>query len=133
MADHQSLFEAYLNQHDDAAWEQVIDQVWSAIHPVDQRATRIWFAFFPLKLKRALEAAPDPAKLERDLILQGAWKLGDQVDGSAHFLYGHRYWPQVKQAVVEDRSVTGSSFQQDGDTPSRTLRKAGKPGKKRCG
>lgn len=93
-------FEAFLQQHDDTDWLQILFQLEPNIHPVDQRATRIWFAFFPLKLKRAFDAAADRQKFETDLILKGQYLLTDQVDESAHFLYGHRYWPQVKQAVV---------------------------------
>lgn len=93
-------FESFLQQHDDTDWLQVLFKLEPNIHPVDQRATRIWFAFFPLKLKRAFDAAPDRQKFEVALTLKGKYLLADQVDESAHFLYGHRYWPQVKQAVV---------------------------------
>jgi ferredoxin len=93
-------FESFLNQHDDADWLQVLFKLESQIHPVDQRATRVWFAFFPLKLKRAFDAAADRQKFETDLTLKGKYLLAEQVDESAHFLYGHRYWPQVKQAVA---------------------------------
>lgn len=101
MAEEQALFTAYLNQYDDAGWAQVSNELLSSIHPVDQRATQIWFAFFPLKLKRALDAADDPDSLARSLILKGRWRLADQVDEAAHFLYGHRYWPEVKRAVAD--------------------------------
>ncbi|HWQ36473.1 MAG TPA: 2Fe-2S iron-sulfur cluster-binding protein [Blastocatellia bacterium] len=100
MTEHQTLFEAWLNQHDDAAWAQVIFRLLPSVHEVDRRAVQIWFAFFPLKLKRAFDRAADPARLERDLVLKGKWRLADQVDSSAHFLYGHRWWPQVKKAVA---------------------------------
>ena len=46
-------FESFLQQHDDTDWLQVLFKLEPNIHPVDQRATRIWFAFFPLKLKRS--------------------------------------------------------------------------------
>ncbi|HZS08229.1 MAG TPA: hypothetical protein VFD58_25570 [Blastocatellia bacterium] len=108
MGNPQSLFEAYLNQHDDAAWEQVIRKLLPSIHPVDARATQIWFAFFPLKLKRALDESPDPEKLARDLILKGNYRLADQVDSSAHFLYGHRYWPEVKKTVAAYAEATAA-------------------------
>jgi ferredoxin len=29
----------------------------------------------------------------------GNWRLAEQVDSSHRFLYGHRYWPQVKTAI----------------------------------
>lgn len=93
-------FESFLTQHDDADWLQVLFKLEPSLHAVDARATRIWFSFFPLKLKRAFDAAADRQKFEGDLILKGKYLLSDQVDESAHFLYGHRYWPQVKQAVA---------------------------------
>ena len=93
-------FESFLTQHDDADWLQVLFKLEPGIHPVDRRATRIWFSFFPLKLKRAFDKAEDRRKFETDLILKGKYLLSDQVDESAHFLYGHRFWPQVKQAVA---------------------------------
>lgn len=97
----QTQFQTYLNQHDDAAWAALIAELQPAIHPVDQKATRIWFAFFPVKLHRALSESADPEATAKKLILKGNYRLVDQVDSSAEFLYGHRYWPQVKAAVAE--------------------------------
>jgi ferredoxin len=97
----QSSLESFLHQHDDAAWLQVIEKLLPAIHPVDQRGVRIWFAFYPLTLKAALESAAEPEKMVTDLILKGKYRLADQVDSSAEFLYGHRYWPAVKTAIAE--------------------------------
>ena len=101
MAINGNLFQAFLNQHDDKAWARVVAGLLSSIHPVDQTATRIWFSFFPLKLFRTLEESQDPARTAGELLLAGKYRLGDQVDNSAEFLYGHRYWPEVKQAVAE--------------------------------
>jgi ferredoxin len=94
------LFEAYLQQHDDAAWARVIDNLSASIHPVDRNATRIWFAFFPLSLLDVLREAPDRDWLVRKLQMLGNWELRGQIDVSHRFLYGHRWWPQVKQAVA---------------------------------
>ncbi|MGH9842888.1 MAG: hypothetical protein ACREEM_29470, partial [Blastocatellia bacterium] len=92
---------SYLDQQDDAAWERIVAELQSSIHPVDRRATHIWFAFFPVKLWRALAAADDVEAMAKKLIMKGSYLLRDQVDTSAEFLYGHRYWPQVKTAVSE--------------------------------
>jgi ferredoxin len=100
MSEPQNAFLSYLYQFDDAAWKKVVDELQPAIHPVDQRATRIWFAFFPIKLNRALANSPDPAETAKRLILKGSHSLADQVDSSAEFMYGHRYWPDVKRAVA---------------------------------
>src|SRR5262245_63548477 len=101
MSDSQNAFLSFLYRLDDADWKKVVDELQWAIHPVDQRATRIWFAFFPVKLHRALADSPDPAETERRLLLKGRYSLADQVDSSAEFMYGHRYWPDVKRAVAE--------------------------------
>jgi ferredoxin len=95
------LFEAFLNRHDDEAWREVVAKLQPAIHEVDRRATPIWFYFYPLALLRALQQAGDVDRLVRRLQLQGKYDLKDQIDSSHAFLYGHRYWPQVKAAVTE--------------------------------
>jgi len=94
-------FETYLEQFDSAAWSATVKELLPAIHDVDKTATQIWFAFYPLDLVRALEESEDPTKLSRQLLLQGDFVLGNQIDTSHTFLYGHRYWPAVKRAVVE--------------------------------
>ena len=97
----ESLFEAFLNQHDDAAWRGVVQKLQPTIHEVDRAATVIWFYFYPLALRDALQQAQDPQALAKKLLLQGRYELKDQIDTSHRFLYGHRYWPQVKAAVSE--------------------------------
>lgn len=97
----ETSFEAFLQQHNDAAWARVIADLLPSIHEVDRNATQIWFAFFPLKLARALAQAKDPAQLAKQLQLEGTYLLKDQIDSSHKFLYGHRYWPAVKKAVLD--------------------------------
>jgi len=105
MADHQNQLERYLNEYDDSDWAKVLEGLQPAIHPVDQKATRIWFAFYPIKLNKALKEAEDQESMARKLILKGRFRLADQVDSSAEFLYGHRYWPQVKAAVAANAEI----------------------------
>jgi len=93
------LFLAFLAQHDDDAWHRAVDRLRSAIHPVDREATRVWFHFYPMRLQRAIERASDPDALAQHLRLEGRWRLADQRDASHHFLFGHRYWPEVCQAL----------------------------------
>ena len=95
MADFYSL----LAQQDDASWARIVGELESSIHPVDRRATRIWFSFFPVKLWRALTGPEGAEATAKRLLLKGSYFLRDQVDSSAEFLYGHRYWPAVKEAV----------------------------------
>ena len=94
-------FETFLNQHDEEAWSAALVTLLRSIHEVDRNATQIWFAFCPLPLFRALEQSADREKLAQQLLLQGDYELKDQVDGSHAFLYGHRFWPQVKNAVEQ--------------------------------
>ena len=93
------LFLAFLMQHDDAAWLRVVDRISASIHPVDRAATPIWFHFFPQSLQRLMQL-PDAADLARQMTLAGRWRLDEQIDDSHRFLYGHRYWPSAKRAVL---------------------------------
>src|SRR5260370_4724690 len=94
-------FETFLNQHDEEAWSATLVALLRFIHEVDHNATQIWFAFYPLPLQRALEQSDDREKLVQQLLLQGDYELKHQVDASHRFLYGHRFWPQVKKAVEQ--------------------------------
>ncbi|HEY0171144.1 MAG TPA: 2Fe-2S iron-sulfur cluster-binding protein [Pyrinomonadaceae bacterium] len=102
--------EVFLDGHDDAAWRETLTTLLPSIHEVDRNAAQIWFRFYPLALLRAFEAADDPAKLAQELLMQGSWYLKDQLDSSHRFLYGHRFWPEVKRAVVR--------LAEAGDVPS---------------
>jgi ferredoxin len=92
-------FEDFLEQQDEEAWSATLTTLLRLIHEVDRNATQIWFAFFPLSLFQALEQSEDPETLAQRLLLQGKYYLKDQIDSSHTFLYGHRYWPDVKAAV----------------------------------
>ncbi len=95
----QTRFEIFLNQHDEEAWSATLTALLRSIHDVDRNATQIWFSFYPLSLFQALKQSADPEKLARQLLMQGNYYLKDQIDSSHTFLYGHRYWPEVKNAV----------------------------------
>ncbi|MBV8857382.1 MAG: (2Fe-2S)-binding protein [Acidobacteria bacterium] len=97
----ESPLEVFLNRHDDAAWRETLVTLLPAIHEVDRNAAQVWFHFYPLALLRAFQAAEDPARLAQELLMQGSWYLKDQLDASHTFLYGHRFWPEVKRAVVQ--------------------------------
>ncbi len=102
-------FENLLNQQTDETWEHVIKTLLPAIHEVDKTATQIWFRFYPVALLRALQQAEDPEKLAAQLLLQGNYYLKDQIDSSHTFLYGHRFWPEVKRTVTERAASSGES------------------------
>ena len=92
-------FETYLGQHGEEAWAATLTTLLRSIHEVDKNATQIWFSFYPLSLLRALETSADPERLAAQLLIQGNYQLRNQVDSSHKFLYGHRYWPEVKRSV----------------------------------
>jgi ferredoxin len=92
-------FENFLNQQDEEAWSGALTTLLRSIHEIDRNATQIWFSFYPLGLFLALQRADDPAKLAQQLLIQGDYSLRDQIDSSHTFLYGHRYWPEVKSAT----------------------------------
>lgn len=94
-----SPFETYLSQQGEEAWAATLTTLLRSIHDVDKSATQIWFSFYPLSLFRAFETAADPDLLAAQLLIQGTYQLEDQIDSSHKFLYGHRYWPEVKKAV----------------------------------
>ena len=94
-------FESFLSKFDDEGWLAAVTTLLRSIHEVDQTATQIWFSFYPLGLFTALQQAPDPEKLARELLLQGDYYLKNQIDSSHKFIYGHRYWPEVKKAVEQ--------------------------------
>lgn len=92
-------FETYLNQHGEEAWAATLTTLLRSLHDVDKNATQIWFSFYPLSLFRAFQSAPNAEQLSAQLLMKGVYHLKDQVDSSHKFLYGHRYWPEVKKAV----------------------------------
>lgn len=94
-----NALETYLSQHGEEAWAATLTTLLRSIHEVDKNATQIWFAFYPLSLFTALRDAHHRDELARDLLLQGDYELKNQIDSSHKFLFGHRYWPQVKKAV----------------------------------
>ena len=100
MAAGMTVFESYLNRLDEGDWAESLARILPRIHPVDSQATRIWFAFWPLKLRLALDGSPDPAQVFKEFQLDGNPRLEEQIDASVGFLFGSAFWTEVKQAVV---------------------------------
>ena len=100
MAAGKTVFESYLSRLEESDWAEALTRILPRIHPADSEATRIWFAFWPLKLRMALERSRDPAQVFKDFQLDGKPRLEEQIDTSVAFLFGSRYWPEIKQAVV---------------------------------
>jgi ferredoxin len=95
----QTTLEQFLSRQNEEAWAATLTTLLRSIHEVDKNATQIWFAFYPLSLFTALQQAEDKDELAKQLLMRGRYELKDQIDSSHTFLYGHRYWPQVKKAV----------------------------------
>ncbi|MBA2702519.1 MAG: hypothetical protein H0U60_01530, partial [Blastocatellia bacterium] len=95
----QTPFEQFLSRQSEEAWAATLTTLLRSIHEVDKNATQIWFAFYPLSLFTALQQAEDKDELAKQLLMQGHYELKEQIDSSHTFLYGHRYWPQVKKTV----------------------------------
>ena len=108
-------FESFLRQHDEESWSATLTTLLRSMHEVDRNATQIWFSFYPLSLFQALEQSDDPHTLEQRLLMQGTYYLKDQIDSSHTFLYGHRYWPELKSAVQQHARAFA-----DGDRTSLT-------------
>src|SRR5437763_14931062 len=96
---NETTFEKYLSHQNEESWSAALATLLRSIHEVDRNATQIWFAFYPLSLFQALSESDDREKLAQQLLLQGDYDLKDQIDTSHSFLFGHRFWPQVKRAV----------------------------------
>lgn len=94
-------YEDFLNGFEEKEWLAAVTMLLPEIHEVDRNATQIWFRFYPLELFRTLQNAENKDELIQKFVLQGDYELKDQVDSSHKFLYGHRYWKQVKDAIVE--------------------------------
>jgi len=100
-SENNSPFMGFLVKHDQDAWWSIVHKLTPAIHPVDRDATHIWFYFWPLWLRGMVQEAGSNAKLFEELEIKGDPDLAHQIDSSHAFVYGHRYWPQVKAAVVQ--------------------------------
>lgn len=92
-------FEDFLHKQDEVAWSATITRLLPDIHEVDRNATQIWFKFYPLSLWKALAQASDKQELVSKLLLQGKFELTEQIDSSHSFIYGHRFWPEVKKEI----------------------------------
>ncbi|MGZ8846471.1 MAG: hypothetical protein ACXW3C_08415, partial [Pyrinomonadaceae bacterium] len=97
----ETSFENFLAGHDEESWSATLTTLLRSIHEVDRNATQIWFAFYPLQLFRALAQAEDRDTLAQQLLLQGDYELRSQIDTSHSFLYGHRFWPEVKRTIEQ--------------------------------
>jgi len=93
-------FESFLNKFDENDWLISINELLPTIHEVDRNATQIWFRFYPLALFNYLQSAEDKAVAVQKFVMQGNYELKNQIDSSHKFLYGHRFWKEVKDEMT---------------------------------
>ncbi|MEZ5426524.1 MAG: 2Fe-2S iron-sulfur cluster-binding protein [Pyrinomonadaceae bacterium] len=115
-------FETYLNGYDEATWTSALERLLFEIHEVDRIATQVWFRFYPLALHQYLESAEDKEKTIGRFVMQGDYELNDQIDSSHSFLYGHRFWKEVK-AEIEKRAESFENEDPDLADEIRTIAK----------
>ncbi len=94
-----NAFISYIEKHTESEWLAAVESLLPSIHEVDRDATQIWFRFYPLSLFRNLQTAEDLDKALHGFAILGNYDLSTQIDTSHHFMYGHRFWPQVKAAI----------------------------------
>lgn len=104
-----NAFTTALEKHTEAEWMAAVASLLPSVHEVDRNAVQIWFRFYPLDLVRYLETADDLEAALKGINLQGDFGLVDKIDSSHRFLFGHRYWPKVKDAVIE-RAASDEPF-----------------------
>ena len=103
-----SPFMGFLTKHDQDAWWSAVHKLIPSIHDVDRDATQIWFYFWPLWLRGMMRDAESNKQLFEELEIKGNPDLAQQIDSSHAFVYGHRYWPQVKAAVSQHAASQGA-------------------------
>ncbi|MDQ3323824.1 MAG: (2Fe-2S)-binding protein [Acidobacteriota bacterium] len=89
----------FLNKSSENDWLTTLENLLPEIHAVDRSATQIWFRFYPLELFRTLRAAENKDEIIQKFVMQGDYELKNRIDSSHKFLYGHRFWTDVKEAV----------------------------------
>jgi ferredoxin len=97
--------EHFLNQFEEKDWFETIEKLLPKIHEVDKNAVQIWFRFYPLKLFRYIQKAENKEDVIRKFAIRGNFDLRNQIDSSHRFFYGHRFWKQVKEAIVEAENL----------------------------
>lgn len=116
-------FEAFLDKFDEDSWFSTLQNLLSAIHPVDRTAVEIWFRFYPLELFRTLQTAQNKEELIQKFVLQGKYELKNQIDSSHWFLYGHRFWLETK-AEIEKRAESFNDENSDLENEIRQIAKS---------
>lgn len=104
--------EKYLSNFKSADWITAVDDISNQVHMVDRDAVQIWFRFYPIDLKKYLDAAEDRDATIQGLAMLGNFELSTQIDSSHHFLYAHRFWKSVKE-VIGQIEIDGNESLED--------------------
>lgn len=94
-------YEDFLHKHAETEWLTALNDLLPAIHEVDRNAAQIWFRFYPLSLYKHLQSAEDKAVTIQKFVMQGKYELSEQINSSHDFLYGHRFWNEVKNEISQ--------------------------------
>jgi ferredoxin len=88
----------------DGHWAGLLERIAPELHAVDRDGVKIWFEMWPLVLHQLVEGTAerpvDGAEVERFYQLKGQYRLKDLPDTSHRYLYGHRYWGQIKEGLA---------------------------------
>lgn len=104
------MIDSYINsleKFSEADWLNALESLSSAIHEVDRIAVQVWFRFYPLDLLNYLETSDDLESAMKGVAMQGDFGLLDKIDSSHSFLYGHRFWSDVRASIIERAGSTG--------------------------
>ena len=111
-----SFFEKNLHKLDEDSWVEALSGLLPLIHEVDRIPTQIWFHFYPVSLFRYLQKSEDIEATLHGFAMQGDYSLADQIDSSHSFLYGHRFWNDIKHVIVKRAaSFEGADFDFDAE------------------
>lgn len=96
-----NTFVSEIEKLNEAHWLAAVEALLPEIHEVDRNAVQIWLRFYPLDLVNYLESSDNVEAAMKGIAMEGDFGLLDKIDTSHRFLYGHRFWQQVKAAVVQ--------------------------------
>lgn len=120
---YSTVFEKHLNKFTEDQWQETLSRLLPEIHEVDRIAAQTWFHFYPLSLFRYLAKAENLEEALHGFAMQGDYALKTQVDTSHNFLWGHRFWADVKHAIIE-RTISFEASQMDLGNEIRKITKS---------
>lgn len=120
-------YEMALSGPDESGWSSALEDLLPQMHEVDRTAVQVWFRFFPLALREYILGAEDRDATLHGLAMQGDWDLSNQIDTSHQFLYGSRFWPKIKKAILKRSETFGGDPLKLADEARTVASEAGDP------